>query len=108
MVSRHKKAAPTEKPAKKEAIQLDVPGFEVLERVGRGGMATVYRAQSVDASHDVILKVVSVDGDVVLRRFLRNLNWQRRWITPTSCRFMNADFRQSMRLFRWSFAQAET
>jgi len=71
MVSRHRKAAPTEKPAKKEALQVDVPGFEVLERVGRGGMATVYRAQSVDAGHDVILKVVSVDGDVVLRRFLR-------------------------------------
>ena len=35
--------------------------YEIVERLGRGGMATVYRARQVNMNRDVAIKVMSVE-----------------------------------------------
>ncbi len=39
-------------------MNLHIPGYEVLERVGHGGMAEVYRARHLRLERDVALKVM--------------------------------------------------
>ncbi len=43
----------------KLADQLDIPGYRVLRRLGRGGMATVYLAIQESVDREVALKVMS-------------------------------------------------
>ncbi|MEM7406978.1 MAG: serine/threonine-protein kinase [Pseudomonadota bacterium] len=44
---------------------LSIPGFELLECLGRGGMSRVYRARNIATGREVALKTVSMlnDGD---------------------------------------------
>ncbi|HRF97667.1 MAG TPA: serine/threonine-protein kinase, partial [Aggregatilineales bacterium] len=44
-----------------DLINKQVGGFTVLDRIGRGGMATVYRAHQSAMNRDVALKVIEVD-----------------------------------------------
>jgi len=54
-------------------IGKQLGGFTVLEHVGQGGMATVYRAEQPSMQRDVALKVISVistdESDDFFRRF---------------------------------------
>ncbi|MCU0481099.1 MAG: bifunctional serine/threonine-protein kinase/ABC transporter substrate-binding protein, partial [Anaerolineae bacterium] len=55
-------------------INKQVGGFTVIERIGRGGMASVYRAHQSAMNRDVALKVIEMDdllerGDEFKNRF---------------------------------------
>jgi len=55
-------------------INKQVGGFTVVERIGRGGMATVYRAHQSAMNRDIALKVIELDdllerGDEFKNRF---------------------------------------
>lgn len=36
-----------------------IPGYDILECIGKGGMGTVYRAHQHDPGRDVALKILS-------------------------------------------------
>jgi len=60
------------KPAKKNAVRI--PGYEVQRKIGEGGMANVYLAQSQKLGAQVVLKVLDAKllaDDDFLRRFVR-------------------------------------
>src|ERR1051325_5122516 len=46
-------------------------GYELLERIGEGGMGAVYRARRVDSNQEIAVKLIKrgMDTDTVLRRF---------------------------------------
>lgn len=50
---------------------FDLPGYEILNKLGAGGMATVWRARQVSLDRDVAIKVLSavVKGEDDIRRF---------------------------------------
>ncbi|QEG39377.1 serine/threonine protein kinase [Roseimaritima ulvae] len=50
-----------------------IGSFEILSRLGRGGMGTVYEAQDSDKQRRIALKVLNrpVDNDAARKRFLR-------------------------------------
>ena len=41
--------------------ELQIPGYDIKERIGRGGMASVYRARQHTFDRDVALKVLKPD-----------------------------------------------
>jgi serine/threonine protein kinase/ABC-type sugar transport system substrate-binding protein len=57
-----------------DLIDKQIAGFTVKERIGRGGMASVYRAHQSAMNRDIALKVIEVDnllerGDEFRNRF---------------------------------------
>lgn len=61
-----------------QGVQQVIPGYEVLEKIGKGGMGSVYRARRLQDDRAVAIKTLlpgfaSVEGAV--DRFLREAHW---------------------------------
>lgn len=55
-------------------ISLIVPGYRLLKKIGEGGMASIYLAETEDDASQVVLKVLSFadsEDTSLLRRFMR-------------------------------------
>lgn len=68
---------------------LDIPGYELIERVGTGGMASVYRARKKRDNVDVAIKIPTakfLDDDKFIKRFHREAELVRKFNHPNVAR----------------------
>ena len=64
---------------------IQIPGYELYEQLGRGGMATVYRALHLNLDREVAIKVMdrgSSSDDSFSERFIREARISARLIHP--------------------------
>ena len=64
---------------------FEIPGYEIYERLGRGGMATVFRALHLNLDREVAIKVMdaSMSADESFsERFIREARISARLIHP--------------------------
>lgn len=55
-------------------IPIVIPGYHISEKIGQGGMASIYLAERDEDSLQVVLKVLTLKGEdesLLLRRFMR-------------------------------------
>ena len=55
-------------------IPIIIPGYHISEKIGQGGMASIYLAERDEDGIKVVLKVLTLDGEdesLLLRRFMR-------------------------------------
>ena len=65
--------------------ELQIPGYELYEQLGRGGMATVYRALHLNLDREVAIKVMdrgSSSDDSFSERFIREARISARLVHP--------------------------
>lgn len=66
--------AASKRASQPKSIDLVVPGYNIIKKVGEGGMASIYLAENDDDRSKVILKVLSLtdnESSNLLRRFMR-------------------------------------
>jgi len=65
--------------------QIEIPGYKIYEQIGRGGMATVYRALHLNLDREVAVKVIDVDriaDESFSERFVREARISARLSHP--------------------------
>jgi len=81
--------ADDERPTQGGLVGREVAGFEILERVGRGGMGTVYRARQLSLDRIVAFKVLSPSlawDEESIERFVREARAAARLVHPNIVR----------------------
>ncbi len=74
-----------ESQASRGLIGKTIAGYQIIERLGRGGMGTVYRAKQVALDRDVALKVLSArfsNDKVFINRFFKEAQAAARLNNP--------------------------
>ncbi|MCB9833772.1 MAG: protein kinase [Planctomycetes bacterium] len=74
-----------EKEVNRGLIGKTIAGYQIIERLGRGGMGTVYRAKQVALDRDVALKVLSArysNDKVFINRFFKEAQAAARLNNP--------------------------
>lgn len=81
--------ADEERPTRGGLVGREVAGFQILERVGRGGMGTVYRAKQLSLDRIVAFKVLSPSlawDKEFIERFMREARAAARLVHPNIVR----------------------
>ena len=81
--------ADDERPTQGGLVGREVAGFEILERVGRGGMGTVYMARQLSLDRIVAFKVLSPSlawDEESIERFVREARAAARLVHPNIVR----------------------
>ena len=64
---------------------LEIPGYEIYELIGRGGMAGVYRALHLNLDREVAVKVMNNSAqsdETASERFIREARISARLVHP--------------------------
>ena len=84
--------ADDERPTRGGLVGREVAGYQILERVGRGGMGTVYRAKQLSLDRIVAFKVLSPSlawDDEFIQRFTREARAAARLVHPNIARALD-------------------
>jgi serine/threonine protein kinase len=88
-----------------------VPGYEILELIGRGGMGVVYRALQLDLERTVALKTIlvgSVDSTTLAARFEREAKALARLQHPNIVQALNFGKHEGRYFFAMEFVSGRT
>ena len=86
-------------------------GFEIIERIGRGGMGAVFKARQISMQRIVALKVLSpklVENQAYVERFLREARAAARLDHPNIVRGIDAGHDQGYYYLAMEFVEGET
>lgn len=88
-----------------------VPGYEILELVGRGGMGVVYRAEQIDLEKTVALKTIlvsNVSDPIIAARFEREAKSLARLQHPNIVQALNFGRHEGRYYFAMEYVPGRT
>ncbi|MFK8113776.1 MAG: serine/threonine-protein kinase [Rubripirellula sp.] len=87
-----------------------VPGYEILEMVGRGGMGVVYKARQLDLDRVVALKTIRLDANdaTAIARFQREAKSLAQLQHPNIIQALNFGQHHGRHFFAMEFVQGRT
>lgn len=87
-----------------------VPGYEILEMVGRGGMGVVYKARQIDLDRVVALKAIRLDANdaTAIARFQREAKSLAQLHHPNIIQALNFGQHHGRHFFAMEFVQGRT
>jgi DNA-binding NarL/FixJ family response regulator len=109
--SRQTTASYPRKSAQSDDIPVTVPGYTISQKIGEGGMASIYLAERDDDHLKVVLKVLNLsnnDDSSLLRRFMREYKLIAQYNTLISSRFMNGLLRVHLPISQWNISAMVT
>lgn len=83
--------------------------YDMLEKIGTGGMATVYKAKDTLLNRYVAIKILrdSLEGEEqVVSNFIKRLSHRQVWYTIILCLFMMSAKRAVLIIWLWNTSTA--
>ena len=98
--------ADDERPTQGGLVGREIAGYQILERVGRGGMGTVYRARQLSLDRIVALKVLSPSlawDKEFIERFMQEVRAAARLVHPNIVCALDVGQEQSIYYFSMEY-----